>query len=103
MTLVVILTVRRGQLEAFRAFESQSAAIMARYGGTIERTVVIPPGSGSDMMREVHIVTFPGPAAFVSYREDADLQRAAPLREMSVVDTEILVGEDGPDYQPLIN
>lgn len=103
MTLVVILTVRRGQLEAFRAFETQAAAIMARYGGVIERTVVIPPGSGTDSLREVQIVTFPDAESFVSYREDADLQRAAPLREMSVEETEILVGEDGPDYRPVFN
>jgi uncharacterized protein (DUF1330 family) len=103
MTLVVILTVRRGQLEIFRAFEAQAAAIMARYGGAIERTVVIPPGTGSDLLREVHIVTFPDAAAFVSYREDPDLHRAAPMREVSVEETEILVGEDGPDYRPLIN
>jgi len=103
MTLVVILTVRRGQLEAFRAFETQAAAIMGRYGGAIERTVVIPPGQEDGSLREVHIVTFPDPAAFVAYREDPDLHRVQPLREMSVVETEVLVGEDGPDYRPLIN
>jgi hypothetical protein len=86
MTLVVILTVRSEAVERFRAFERRAAAVMARHGGAIERTVVVPPARPGDCLREVHVVTFPG--------------EIAPLRDESVVGTEVLVGEDGPDYGP---
>jgi uncharacterized protein (DUF1330 family) len=98
MTLVVILTVRRRALDSFRAFERRAAAVMARYGGRIERTVVVDPDASSDVLKEVHVVTFPSAAAMEGYRNDAALAAALPLREASVTATELLVGEDGPDY-----
>lgn len=49
-------------------------------------------------MKEVHIVTFPSEQALSAYRRDTELQQVAQLREASVVKTEILKGEDGPDY-----
>jgi hypothetical protein len=100
MTLVVILTVRSEAVERFRAFERRAAAVMARHGGAIERTVVVPPARPGDCLREVHVVTFPGEAAFAAYRSDRELREIAPLRDESVVGTEVLVGEDGPDYGP---
>ena len=100
MTLVVILTVRSKALEAFRAYETRAATVMARHGAAIERIVVIPSVLGDEAFQEVHIVTFPHPEAFAAYRLDPDLQHAAPLRETAVVKTEVLVGEDGPDYGP---
>jgi hypothetical protein len=98
MVLVVILTVRSDAIDKFRAFETRAAIVMAKHGGAIERTVAIPPESAGDFMKEVHIVTFPDDQALSKYREDGDLREVAHLREESVVKTEILVGEDGPDY-----
>jgi uncharacterized protein (DUF1330 family) len=98
MTLVVILTVRRAELEAFRAFETQAARVMARHGGAIERTVVVTPPEGAEQLREVHIVTFPSAEAFARYREDPALVPLAPLRAASVLGTEVWVGEEGPSY-----
>jgi hypothetical protein len=46
VTLVVIVTVRCEALDALRAlraYERKAAAVMARYGGAIERTVVTRP------------------------------------------------------------
>lgn len=100
MTLVVILTVRDGALATFRAFETKAAAVMARYGGAIERAVVIPPRAAGEALREVHVVTFPDERALLAYREDPELKAAAGLREASILATEILVGEDGPAYEP---
>ncbi len=97
MTLVAILTVRRAALEQFRAFERQAAAVMRAHGGRIERTVVVPDDSPA-LIREVHVVAFPDAGAFEAYRADARLATLAPLRESAVVRTELLVGEDGPDY-----
>ncbi len=98
MTLVVILTVRSEAIEQFHAFERKAAQIMARYGGAIERTVVLPFETAPDRFKEVHIVTFPNREAFEAYRADADLRAAAHLREAAVLATEIHEGEDGPDY-----
>lgn len=96
MTLVVILTVRRDALDAFHAFERRAAAIMARYGGAIERTVAIAPEGAT--VKEVHLVTFPDARSFEAYRKDDDLAAIAHLRQASVIAAEILIGEDGPDY-----
>lgn len=98
LTLVVTLTVRRDALEQFRAFERRAAVVMASHGGRIERTVVGPAEGRPDLLTEVHIVTFPGGAAYAAYRADPRLREVAHLREASVVGTAILVGEDGPDY-----
>jgi uncharacterized protein (DUF1330 family) len=98
MTLVAILTVRQDSVEKFRAFERKAASVMARYGGSIERTVVIPPANDDLHFREIHIVTFPDEVAFTAYRDDDELRDAEALRHESVVKTEIMIGEDGPDY-----
>ena len=97
MTLVVTLAVRLDALDAFRAFERGAAALMARHGGRIERTVT---GAADDtgVLTEVHIVTFPHAEALAAYRADPGLRDIAHLREAAVVRTDILVGEDGPDY-----
>lgn len=84
-------------LGMFREFEHQAAAIMARYGGAIERSVVIP-AQGNEMLKEVHIVRFPDENSFLQYRQDRDLAAIAHLREHSVADTQIMAGEDGPIY-----
>jgi len=99
VTLVVILTVRCGAVEEFRAFERGAARVMARYGGAIERAVVVPPEEGSELLKEIHIVTFPDEQARAAYRADPELRSIAHLRDAAVVKTEVLIGEDGPDYQ----
>jgi uncharacterized protein (DUF1330 family) len=98
MTLVVIITVRREAIEDFRAFERHAARVMAGHGGRIERSVVIEAEGASPLVREVHVVTFPDAAALAAYRGDPRRAEAVHLRDASVVSTEILVGEDGPDY-----
>ena len=99
MTRVVILTVRKDALEAFRAFERHAAAVMAGHGGRIERTIVVSPTDTPDLVKEIHVVTFPDEAAFLAYRSDPRLATLGHLRTASVVHTEVLVGEDGPRYE----
>lgn len=96
MTLVAILTVRKQALEEFRAYEAHAARIMREHGGRIERTVVVP--SGADAVKEIHVVTFRDEKGFAAYRADERMKEFAPLREASVLDTELLIGEDGPTY-----
>ena len=98
MTLVVILTVRREALEAFRRFEQHAARAMADHGGRIERTVVVDMPESPALLKEIHVVTFPDAEAYRAYRADGRRGAVAHLREASVVHTEILSGEDGPSY-----
>jgi len=98
MTLVTILTVRREAIETFRTFERRAADVMKKHGGRIERTVVVVPDGSPDVIKEIHVVTFPSKEAFAAYRKDDQLSRLAHLRDQSIVHTELLVGEDGPSY-----
>jgi hypothetical protein len=98
VTLVAVLTVRRDALEQFRTFERHAAAIMRRHGGRIERTLIVRPDPAPGLVKEVHLVTFPDEPSWQAYRQDARLAELAHLREASVVTTEVLAGEDGPDY-----
>ncbi len=98
MVLVIILTVRSEALEKFREFERRAAVVMAKHGGVIERTVVVPPAGAERLMKEVHIVTFPSQQALLAYQNDPALREVAYLRHESVVHTEILAGEEGPTY-----
>jgi hypothetical protein len=59
---------------------------------------VVTPDGDFDVFKEVHVVTFPDTQAFTAYKNDARLGEMAHLREESVVNTEILIGEDGPTY-----
>jgi uncharacterized protein (DUF1330 family) len=92
ITLVAILTVRKDAVEKFREYETRAAGIMTDYGGRIERTVVVAPDASPEVVKEVHLVTFPSAEAFAAYREDERLVQAAELRNEAVVHTEILVG-----------
>jgi len=98
MTLLAMMTVRRDAIEKFRAFERRAATVMRTHGGRIERTVVVAVDGSPDLFKEIHVVTFPSESAFAAYRGDEGLSELAHLREQSVVHTEILAGEDGPDY-----
>lgn len=98
MVLVAILTVRRAALDSFRRFERGAAAVMAGHGGRIEYTVAVASEPADELLREVHVVRFPSAQALASYQQDPALDALRPLREQSVVRTELLVGDDGPDY-----
>ena len=82
MLMVVTLTVRRDALDSFRTFEHEAARIMAKHGGSLERTVVLKTRA-DEPHKEVHIVAFPSPMH---------------LREVSVVKTDLAIGEPGPNY-----
>ena len=98
MIVVAILTVQRDLVHDYRAYERRVAAIMADYGARIERTVVVQSDPNAATFREVHVIRFPDAAARAAYRADARYLELAPIRERVVVSTEVLVGEEGPDY-----
>jgi uncharacterized protein (DUF1330 family) len=95
---IVRLQVRREALESFHTFERHAARVMKRHGGAIDRTVVLEPDPASELHEEVHLVRFPSVEAFEAYRADPELAGVRHLRDESVVATDALVGEDGPDY-----
>lgn len=99
--IVVILTLRTGASDSFREYETQAARIMSRYGGVIERSVVVEPFDDGEPAREVHVLTFPDQERFASYRTDPDLAALAGLRLASITQTEVLIGREGPDYSAL--
>jgi uncharacterized protein (DUF1330 family) len=98
MTLVAILTVRKDAIETLRAFEKHAAGVMKEHGGRIERTIVVAPEGSPDVIKEIHVLTFPDAEAFAQYRNDRRLAELAHLRDESVIHTELLAGEDGPSY-----
>jgi uncharacterized protein (DUF1330 family) len=98
MILVAILTIRQDFLEAYRAYEYRAAEIMAGHDARIERTVVLESDPNEETFKEVHLLRFPDSAALKAYRADPKLLALAPIREKVIVSTELLVGEDGPDY-----
>ncbi len=99
LLLLVSLFIHPGQEAAFREFESAAARIMGRYGGQIERVIrperAVPEGS---VPHEVHLVSFPGDAAFTAYRADAELAGLAALRQAAIARTEMVVGWEGDPY-----
>jgi hypothetical protein len=103
MTLVVILTVQRQALSAFREFELAAARVMKRHGGAIERAVVIPGEPTSELFREVHVLKFPSPEALAAYQNDTELLDHSVLRAQAIVHTDVMIGDDGPDYMSLIS
>jgi len=68
---IVSLWIHPGQEAAFEACERESARIMARHGGRIDRAIGTS-GQGVDAPFEVHIVSFPSRAAADSHAGDPD-------------------------------
>jgi uncharacterized protein (DUF1330 family) len=96
VTIVALLTVRRDQLSAFHAYERAAAAIMARHGAAIDRVIALAPEG--EHHREIHVVSFPSPAAWDAYRADPALAALAAERAAAIVATEVWLGTDAPSY-----
>ena len=97
MLLIAQLTIRRSELETFRAYEHAAARVMARYGGSIEHVFVVDEGDAEEL-REIHVVRFPDEAALEAYRNDPELEARGEERERAVLETEIWPAKDGPRY-----
>ena len=98
LVIVAILTPPIGSIDVFREYETKAAAVIARHGGVIERTIVEEPSEPGKPVREVHVVTFPGLEAFHRSRAGPDLASLADMRAACIAHTELLLGRDGPDY-----
>jgi hypothetical protein len=100
VVLVVSLFIHPGREIEFRQFETEAAHIMKKYEGKIER-VIRPTVSGqrNSAPHEIHIVSFPSMAQFDAYRGDTELARLAPLRQVALARTEVIIGEEGEAYR----
>jgi hypothetical protein len=61
--------------------------------------VVVPTADHGDTFQEIHLIRSPTHDAFMAYQADPDRRALESLREAAIVETEIFVGEDGPDYR----
>lgn len=98
MLIVAKIVVRREKLAEFEEYESAAARAMREYGGAIERTLRADDGSG-ETLTEVHWIRFRDEAGFQAYRQSTALAGLRHLRDAAVVSTELVVGEEGPDYE----
>jgi hypothetical protein len=64
----------------------------------IERTIVVASEGSPDVIKEIHVLTFPDAEALAGYRNDRRLAELAHLRDESVIHTELLAGVEGPIY-----
>lgn len=58
--------------------------------------MIVTPDGKSDVFTDVHVVSFPSLQAFAAYRSDERVGQMAHLRQESVIDTQLLIGEEGP-------
>ncbi len=56
------------------------------------------PGEANEHHKEIHIVSFPSDDAYEAYRVSPELAAFMHLREVSVVKTELVMGDLGPAY-----
>jgi hypothetical protein len=78
--IVAKIVVRREKLAEFEEYESAD------------------DGSG-ETLTEVHWIRFRDEAGFQAYRQSTALAGLRHLRDAAVVSTELVVGEEGPDYE----
>jgi uncharacterized protein (DUF1330 family) len=98
MLLHVTLHVRRDALDTFREFEHEAARILRKHGGELERVLVMRTVE-SEPYREVHVMSFPSEDAYEAYRVSPELAAFLPMRERSVVKTELCKVEEGSRYR----
>jgi hypothetical protein len=84
-TYVLVARIPPDGVEAFGAYEHAVLALLADHGGLLERRL-----ASDDRLTEVHLVSFPSPAAFAAYRADPRRGAQAELPERSGAAVELL-------------
>lgn len=95
--VVALLTVRRAELERFRAYETFAIARVRAHGGDLERAVELDDPDPA-LVRELHVLRFPDAEAFARFRADPLLAARQAERVAVIVGTEVWTGVDGPPY-----
>lgn len=94
---VVSLWIHPGQELAFEAFEREAVGVMARHGGRIDRAVRVT-GQGVDAPFEVHVVSFPDPAAADSYASDPATLELKARPASIIARAKVLEGSEAGPY-----
>jgi hypothetical protein len=95
--VVATLSVRSGEIARFEMYERQALGIAARHGGTLEQAIRSEVRDGA--CTEVHVLSFPTPAAFASFRADADIVALVMLRDAVIAKTEVTSGSQVSAYE----
>ena len=95
--VVALLTVRRAELDRFRAYETFAIARVRAHGGDLERAVELDDPDPA-LVRELHVLRFPDAEAFARFRADSLLADRQVERAAVIVDTVVWTGVDVPPY-----
>jgi uncharacterized protein (DUF1330 family) len=81
----VLIYVKPGQTQVFRAYEEAALPRLAHHGGRVE-CMFKPATAGGDLALpdEVHVLSFESEQGFEQYRSDPVVEKLAHLREASV-------------------
>lgn len=96
--VVASLWIRDGRREAFEAFERKALRVAAKHGGVLDRVVRVERRAGEDDPDEIHVLRFPGAAAFEAWRRDPETAALAVERASVIARTTVLSGAPGPSY-----
>jgi uncharacterized protein (DUF1330 family) len=98
-TLVVLLWLHADRGAEFEEFERAASEIMRRYGGRIQRRMVMTGSSADDdQPDEIHVVTFPDELTFDAYRRDPGLVSLLGVRELAISRTTLWQAEFVPPW-----
>lgn len=95
--VVATLHVRASELPRFETYERLALGIAARHGGRLERAVRSEVREGT--CTEVHLLSFPTPESFTSFRADPDIVALAGLRDAVITKTELTCGFEVTAYE----
>lgn len=89
LTLTLIARIPAEGVQAFRAYEAAVLPLLADHGGVLQRRL-----AQADGMVEIHLVWFPSPDHFTSFRADPRRAASAPMLERSKATVELFVVSD---------
>ncbi len=92
LTLVQVVRIPAGGVEAFQRFESHVLPLMPKHGGVLERRL-----RGDEGRTEVHVISFPSREALQAYMGDPERARHVRLREESGATSELIEVTDVVD------
>jgi hypothetical protein len=88
----MVARIREAGVADYQRYERAVLPVLADHGGRLERRL-----RTADALIEVHVVSFPSPAAFAAYRADDRCVAARPSLVASGAEVELLTVSDVPD------
>ena len=91
VVVVLVARVPEGGIDGFQRYERAVLSLLGDHGGALQRRL-----RSEDGLTEVHLVGFPSPEAFSSYRSDPRREEHRELLEASGARLEVLELGDAP-------